>query len=297
MKILITGSTGLIGNAAHKMFKDGGHDAHRMVRGSARPDHNELHWNPDTGVLDPARLEGFDAVIHLAGENIAARRWSPEQKNRIRDSRVIGTMLLAKTLAKLDAPPKVLVSASAIGFYGNRGDEILTEESAAGTGYLPDTCKLWEAAAEPVKASGVRLVTLRTGIVMSSKGGALAKMLFPFKMGVGGKIGNGRQYMSWVALDDATGAILHAVMTESLSGPVNLTSPNPATNKEFTKTLGKVVKRPTIFPLPGFMVKLLFGEMGEELLLGSTRALPQKLEASGYRFKFPELEGALHRAI
>ncbi len=297
MKILITGSTGLIGTATHKMFKDGGHDAHRLVRGSARPDHNELHWNPDTGVLDPVRLEGFDAVIHLAGENIAARRWSPEQKKRIRDSRIAGTSLLAKTLAKLDAPPKVLVSASAIGFYGNRGDEVLTEESAAGTGYLSDTAKLWEAAAEPVKASGVRLVTLRTGIVLSSKGGALAKMLFPFKMGVGGKIGNGRQYMSWVALDDVTGAILHTVMTESLSGPVNLTSPNPATNREFTKTLGKVVKRPTIFPLPGFMVKLLFGEMGEALLLGSARVLPQKLEASDYHFKFPELEGALHRAI
>ena len=297
MKILISGSTGLIGTATSKMFKDGGHDVHRLVRGSVQPDHNEIHWNPVTGVIDPARLEGFDAVVHLSGENIAARRWSPEQKKLIRDSRFNSTSLLAKTLAKLESPPKVLVAASAIGYYGNRGDEVLTEESAPGTGFLPNTCKLWEAAAEAVKVKGIRLVTLRTGVVLSSKGGALAKMLFPFKMGVGGKIGNGRQYTSWVALDDVTAAILHALMTESLSGPVNLTAPNPVTNREFTKTLGKVLKRPTIFPLPGFVVKILFGEMGEYLLLGSSRVVPQKLEASGYQFKYPTLEGALHRAL
>ena len=297
MKILVSGSSGLIGSALVQHFKNGGHDIHRLVRSSVRPEQGEIHWNPAEGMVDTAHLEGFEAVVHLAGENIAARRWTPEQKARIRDSRVQSTALLAGSLAKLQAPPKVLVAASAVGYYGNRAGEMLTEESQAGTGFLPDTCKLWEASADPVTARGVRLVTLRFGVVLSPKGGALAKMLFPFKMGVGGKVGNGKQYMSWIALDDAVGVIQHAILTGSLSGPVNAVAPVAATNREFTKALGRVLKRPTISPLPGFMVKILFGEMGEELLLGSTRSEPKKLEASGYEFQFPELDGALRHVL
>ena len=297
MKILVSGSTGLIGSALHDLLKHGGHDVHRLVRTSVRPKESEVHWNPASGMIDETRLEGFEAVVHLAGENIASRRWTSKQKRRIRDSRVIGTVLLAKTLAKQTNPPKVFVAASAIGFYGSRGDEALTEESGAGTGFLADTCKVWEAAAEPVLAKGIRLVTMRTGIVLSPKGGALAKMLLPFKLGVGGKVGSGAQYMSWIALGDMAAAILHAILTETLSGPVNFVAPNPATNMEFTKTLGRVLKRPAIFPLPAFVAKKVFGEMGKELLLGSTRVEPKKLEASGYQFKYPELECALHRAL
>lgn len=297
MKILVSGSTGLIGSALCELLKHGGHDVHRLVRTSVRPKESKIHWSPASGMIDETGLGGFEAVVHLAGENVAARRWIPEQKQRIRDSRVIGTALLAKALAKHTNPPKVFVAASAIGFYGSRGDEALTEESAAGTGFLTDTCKVWEAAAEPVLAKGIRLVTMRTGIVLSPKGGALAKMLLPFRMGVGGKVGSGAQYMSWLALDDMAAAILHAILTESLSGPVNFVAPNPATNLEFTKALGRVLKRPTIFPLPAFVAKKVFGEMGEELLLGSTRVEPKKLEASGYQFLYPELEGALRHVL
>ena len=297
MKILVSGSTGLIGTALYDLLKHGGHDVHRLVRTSVRPRESEVHWNPSSGMIDETRLEGFEAVVHLAGENIASRRWTSEQKRRIRDSRVLGTALLAKALAKQTNPPKVFVAASAIGFYGSRGDEALTEASGAGTGFLADTCKVWEAAAEPVLAKGIRLVTMRTGIVLSPKGGALAKMLLPFKLGVGGKVGSGAQYMSWIALGDMAAAILHAILTETLSGPVNFVAPNPATNLEFTKTLGRVLKRPAVFPLPAFVAKKVFGEMGKELLLGSTRVEPKQLEASGYQFQFPELEGALRHVL
>jgi uncharacterized protein (TIGR01777 family) len=243
--------------------------------------------------LNAHTIEGFDAVVHLAGESIAASRWTDAQKTKIRDSRVQGTTLLSETIAKLATPPKVLVCASAIGYYGNRGDTILREDSTIGAGFLAAVCQEWESAAEPAKKKGVRVVHVRTGIVLSPRGGALAKMLLPFKLGVGGIMGNGRQYWSWIALDDVIGAFHHALKTESLYGAVNAVAPAAVTNQEFTKTLGKVLSRPTIFPLPAFAARLALGEMADDLLLSSARLEPARLLATGYKFHHPELEGAL----
>lgn len=297
MKVLVTGTSGLIGSALVPSLTTEGHTVTALVRHSIAPARKELYWNPAENLIDETHLEGFDAVVHLAGENIAARRWSDAQKKRIRDSRVNGTRLLAETLAKLLHPPRVLVCASAIGFYGDRGDEIMTEESAPGAGFLSDTCREWEAASDAAGQKGIRVVRLRFGVVLSPKGGALAKMLLPFKMGVGGKIGSGRQYMSWIALDDAVSAIHHAIANKSLTGPVNVTAPQAVTNAMFTMTLGKVLSRPTIFPLPAFAARMAFGEMADELLLASTRVQPRKLSASGYSFRYPTLEGALRHLL
>jgi uncharacterized protein (TIGR01777 family) len=246
--------------------------------------------------VDTAKLEGLDAVIHLAGESIQGR-WTPNKKARIRESRFKGTRLLADALAQLAKPPKVFISASAIGYYGDRGDEVLREDSSPGNGFLAEVVREWEAATEPASKKGIRVVNVRTGIVLGSEGGALGQMLTPFKMGVGGRIGSGQQYMSWIALDDEVGAIEHALKTESLRGPVNFVGPSPVRNTEFTKVLGKVLSRPTVFPLPAFAVKTVFGQMGEELLLFSQRVEPSRLTASGYKFRYPELEGALRRAV
>lgn len=297
MKIAITGSTGLVGVALVPFLTTGGHQVVRMVRSTGAPAADDVFWEPSLGHIDAARLEGLDAVVHLAGEGIAARRWSVEQKARIRDSRVQGTKLLCDTLAKLERPPKVLVSASAIGFYGDRGDEELTEASPSGNGFLPDVCREWEEATEPAAKAGMRVVRVRFGIILSPKGGALAKMLTPFRMGVAGKFGNGRQWMSWIALDDVVGCIHHALTTETVRGPVNAVSPNPVTNHEFTKTLGRVLWRPTIFAMPGFMARLAFGEMADALLLGSTRVVPRALMDSNYRFLYPDLENALRHLL
>jgi len=293
MNILISGSTGMIGSALIEALKSQDHRATRLVRSPLQSSEPTVQWNPAAGTLDAKDVEGFDAVVHLAGESIAASRWTDAQKAKIRDSRVKGTTLLSETLAKLAKPPKVLVCASAIGYYGNRGDTILREDSGAGTGFLADICREWESAAEPARKKGIRVVHLRIGVVMSPKGGALAKMLLPFKMGVGGIVGNGRQYWSWVSLDDVVGAILHALTNENLSGAVNAVAPRAVTNAEFTKTLGKVLSRPTIFPLPGFAARLVLGEMADDLLLSSARIEPARLSASGYQFKHSELEGAL----
>ncbi len=301
MKIIITGSTGLVGTHLVRALISDGHSITRLVRGDAQsfraPGTAAVRWDPAAKTIDARELEGHDAAVHLAGENIAAGRWSDEQKARIRDSRVNGTRLLAETLAGLESPPQTLVSASAIGFYGDRGDAVLTEESASGEGFLSEVCREWETAAAPAGRAGIRVVNLRIGVVLSAEGGALAKMLTPFKLGVGGKIGSGEQYMSWVALDDVVGAIIHALTNEEVRGAVNAVAPRAATNAEFTKTLGGVLGRPTVFPVPAFAARLAFGEMADALLLASTRVEPQRLSATGYQFKYPELEGALRHAL
>ena len=297
MKILVTGSTGLIGSALVPHLGDDGHAVTRLLRSRVSPGEKGILWDIQSGTLDPAPLEGFDAVVHLAGENIGAGRWSLTRKAIIRDSRVKGTRLLSETLARLEQPPKVLVCASAMGFYGDRAEEILNEESSGGTGFLPDLCREWEAASEPAAEKGIRVVHLRIGLVLSAQGGALKKMLPPFKMGVGGRLGSGKQYMSWIALDDLVGVIEHVIRNDTLAGPVNAATPNPVTNQEFTKTIGRVLGRPTVFPVPSFAVRLLFGEMGDALLLASARLEPARLAASGFAFRYPELEPALRHVL
>ena len=256
-----------------------------------------MEWDPMAGKLNPTALEGIDAVVHLAGENIAARRWTAKQKARIRESRVTGTRLLAESLARVARPPKVLICASAIGYYGNRGDERLDEESSSGNDFLAEVCREWEASAQAAIDKGIRVVFLRFGMILSPAGGALGKMLTPFRLGVGGIIGNGQQYMSWIALDDLIGAIYHALLDERLSGPVNAVSPNSVTNHEFTKTLGRVLGRPTLFPLPAFAARLAFGEMADGLLLSSARVEPLRLLSSGYTFRYPILREALRHLL
>lgn len=296
MRVAITGSTGLVGSALVEALKANGHTVSRILREQRKLGPDDVFWNPDTAYVDTIKLEGTDAIVHLAGENISAP-WTPDQKRHIHFSRLRGTQLISEAARTLKRPLQALVSASAIGWYGSRGDEVLREDSQPGKGFLPDVCRDWEGATEVAARAGIRVVFPRIGIVLSHKGGALAKMLLPFRMGVGGKIGSGRQYMSWVSLDDVVGSIIYAINTPSLQGPMNVVSPAPATNAEFTRTLGKVLHRPTIAPLPGFVVKLLFGEMGETLLLGSQRVEPARLLAAGYQFKYPALEAALRRAL
>lgn len=297
MKVLVTGASGLVGSALVPLLTAGGHTVARLVRSPPRPSVAEVQWNPETGIREIASLEGMDAVVHLAGENIAGGRWTAERKARIRDSRVTGTRTLCETLARLARPPKVLVSASAIGYYGDRGGEVLRETSAPGLGFLPEVCRAWEEATEPAAQKGIRVVLLRIGVVLSPAGGALAKMLFPFKLGAGGIIGSGQQYMSWIGLDDIIGAIHHALMTDALQGPVNVVAPHPVTNRDFTKTLGRVLGRPTLFPMPAFAARLAFGEMADALLLASTRVEPARLMAANYAFRHPDLEGALRHLL
>ncbi|MFQ5732240.1 MAG: TIGR01777 family oxidoreductase [Planctomycetaceae bacterium] len=297
MKILVTGAGGLLGSRLVPFLTAGGHEVVPLKRSKAGAEDAGLFWDPARGTIDREKLEGFDAVVHLAGENIGGRRWSAAQKAKIRDSRVAGTRLLSETLAGLNAPPRVLVCASAIGLYGDRGDELLDETSAAGEGFLPDVCNDWEAAADPAREKGVRVVHARFGVILSPEGGALQKMLFPFKMCAGGVAGNGRQYWSWVSIDDVVTAILHALSVDSVTGPINVVSPNPVTNREFTRTLGRVLRRPALFPLPGFAARLMLGEMADDLLLGSARVSPKRLQETGYEFRFPELEGALRYVL
>lgn len=290
MKILITGASGLVGRELAALLETGGHEVVPLRRGPGG-------WDPEGGVLEPSLVEGFDGVVHLAGESIASGRWSEARKERIRASRANGTRLLADTLAALDTKPRVLVSASAIGYYGDRGDELLEASDSPGSGFLADVCQQWEAATEPAAEARIRVVRLRLGIVLSPKGGALQKMLTPFRLGVGGVIGDGSQYMSWISLDDVAGAILHALMTDTLDGAVNAVSPSPVTNREFTRVLGRVLRRPTILPLPSFAAKLALGEMADELLLSSAKVSAKKLVDSGYVFRQPELEGALRHVL
>jgi uncharacterized protein (TIGR01777 family) len=297
MHVLVTGSTGLVGSALVRRLTSEGHQVTRLVRTATPPGSSDVSWDPAANRIATPALEGLDAVVHLAGENIATGRWTPAKKARIRDSRVQGTTLLCEALAQLVEAPKVLVSASAIGYYGDRGEQVMREESRPGDDFLADVCRAWEAATAPAEARDIRVVHLRIGMILSPDGGALAKMLTPFKLGAGGVLGSGQQYMSWIALDDIVGIIHHALHTEALRGPVNAVAPQAVTNRDFTKTLGRVLRRPTVLPMPAPVVRLLFGEMGDTLLLSSTRVVPARLEASGYAFRYPDLEGALRHLL
>jgi len=292
MRILMSGSTGLLGSALIPSLAAQGHQVTRLVRTPGNYPEAQVGWDPAQGKLQPADCEGFDAVVHLAGENIA-KRWTAAQKARIMNSRVQGTTLLSTTLAKLNKPPRVLVSTSAIGYYGDRGNDLLREDSGPGAGFLAETCVAWEKSAEPAVRAGIRVVHPRLGIVLTPRGGALQKMLLPFRLGLGGVMGNGNQYWSWVALDDVIGGIQHCLLNESLRGGVNVVAPNVVTNREFTKALGRVLSRPTLFPVPAFAARLLLGEMANDLLLASARIEPMQLLASNYKFRYDSVEGAL----
>lgn len=292
-RILATGSSGPIGAALLPALRSADYDVTRLVRGPASREH-EISWDPLQPVA-PESVSGFDAVIHLAGETIA-NRWSEAKKARIRDSRVLGTRNLATALANASHPPRVLMTASAIGYYGNRGEEVLTEDSPSGQGFLAGVCREWEAASQSAAAAGIRTLHLRFGLVLSGAGGALPKMLLPFRLGLGGRIGSGRQWWSWIAVQDIAGAVLHLLKSE-ISGAVNLVSPNPVSNADFTRGLGRALSRPTFFPMPAFVARAAFGEMGQELLLSSQRVEPGRLLASGYAFRYPELAGALQMIL
>lgn len=296
-KVIVTGASGLVGTPLCENLARSGWQIVKAVRRTPKTDGSEVFWDPDAGKIDAAGFEGATAVVHLAGENIADRRWTDAFKQKIRQSRTRGTLLISETLARLGAKPQTFVCASAIGYYGDRGEEVLTESSAPGGDFLAQVCTEWEAACQPARDAGIRTVNGRIGVVLSPKGGALAKMLTPFRLGVGGKLGSGRQYMSWIALDDLARALQFLVETPSVSGPVNLVSPEPATNADFTRTLGRVLRRPTIFPVPAFAAKIAFGEMADALLLASTRVTPAALQGAGFRFDLAGLEPALRRLL
>jgi hypothetical protein len=292
-RVAMTGASGLIGRSLTALLESGGHTVVPLVRGDRRPG---IRWSPRGGEIDRGALEGFDAIVHLAGENLA-QRWTPKAKERIRESRVQGTRLLAETIASLADPPEVFVSMSAVGYYGDGGDAVLDEGSPPGQGFLADVCIAWEEASRPAEGPDTRVVNPRMGVVLSPAGGALAKLKLPFGLGLGGRVGDGTQYMSWISIDDAIGALYWMMLDESLSGPVNVTAPEPADNRGFTRTLGRVMNRPTVFPVPAPAVKLAFGEMGEATLLEGQRVRPTKLEQSGYPFATRDLEGALRHVL
>lgn len=296
MRVLVTGSTGFIGIALVSALEQRGDRVVRLGRGEATD--ARATWDPEAGTISTVALDGIDGVVHLAGEGIGEKKWTPEQKRRILESRVKGTSLLARTLAERQTKPSVLVSGSAIGYYGNRGDEMLDETSSSGDDFLAGVCTRWEAAAEPAAAAGIRLVTIRTGIVLHPSGGVLKRLLLPFRLGLGGRVASGRQWMSWIARADLVGAILHALDRESMRGPVNMTAPNPATNAVFTKTLGSVLHRPTVLPTPLLPLKLRYGsELVEALLVGGQRVRPRRLQEDGYEFAYPDLEPALRAML
>ena len=291
MRILVSGSHGLVGKALIRSLTSDGHEVVRLVRGKPSGA-AEIEWHPNEGRIDAAALEGLDAVVHLAGESIASGRWSDEKKRAIRDSRVKGTALLSDALARLTRPPSAFVSASAIGYYGDRGDELLTETSAPGKDFLSGVCVEWEQATRSAVEKGIRTVHARFGIILDAKEGALAKMLTPFRMGIGGRIGNGKQWMSWIDIEDVVNG-LKFLIESSVSGPVNFVAPNPVTNAEFTKTLGRVLSKPTLFPVPAFGARLAFGEMADALLLSSQRVKPGVLQD----FAYPTLDSALRHLL
>ncbi len=293
-RILVSGVSGPIGAALLPFLQTNGYEVTRLVRGPTAGA-RQISWDPAKSI-SPDAVSGFDAVIHLAGESIVGR-WTAAKKTKIHDSRVVGTRNLAQALAEARERPHAFICSSAIGYYGDRGEEVLNEKSSPGTGFLPDVCREWEASTQPAGDAGIRTVQLRTGVVLSPQGGALGKMLTPFKMGVGGRIGDGRQWMSWIDVLDMVGAIHYILNTELLRGPVNMVAPNPVTNAEFTSTLASVLSRPAILPMPAFAVKLAFGEMGETVLLGSQRVEPAQLIASGYTFRFSELRASLENLL
>lgn len=297
LRILITGSSGLIGSALKPYLTAMGHQVICLVRQDSDPQFDRILWDPENNLIDVKYLEHLDAVIHLAGENLNGRRWNKKYKSKIYNSRVKGTNLLASTLKQLKHPPKVLITASAIGFYGNRHGEVVTEESLGGVGFLANLTKDWELETEQVRARGIRLVNLRFGVVLTPAGEALAKMLLPFQMGLGGTVGRGEQSLSWVAIDDVLGAIYHGISCKELDGPVNVVAPEPCTNQKLTKTLGAVLKRPTFFRIPKLILRILYGEVVNETLFVSTSAKPVKLQNTGYEFRFPKLEPALRHIL
>ncbi len=290
--VLISGAAGFIGTHLTELLVEKGYSVKILTRSSTVSKENVISWNPSEGELDVGALEGLDAVIHLAGENIAGR-WTQEKKANIEHSRVDGTRLLSESLAMLDKKPEVFISASAIGIYGDRGNEILTEASTPGTGFLADVGVKWEDATNPAKQAGIRVCNIRIGLVLGADGGALEKMVIPFKLGLGGKIGDGQQYWSWIAVDDVVQIIYYLIESPNLEGPVNLVAPGAVTNEEFTSALGRALNRPTIIPLPSFVAKGLLGEMADETMLSSTRVLPQKLIDAGYKFKYTDLKDTL----
>jgi uncharacterized protein (TIGR01777 family) len=293
MNILVSGASGLIGSAVTSALTEAGNGVTRLVRSAAAAGRQGIGWDPSRGPHEPQRLEGMGAVVHLAGANVAAGRWTAARKELIRSSRVDGTRTLAAALASLQRPPRTLLCASAVGVYGDRGEEVLAEESAPGGGFLASVCRAWEEAAMPAATAGIRVVHLRFGVVLSRQGGALPRMLTPFRLGLGGRLGSGTQYMSWIAIPDVVAAVLHLLGRDDVRGPVNVVSPSPVTNLEFTRALGRALGRPTVFPLPAVAARLAFGEMADEMLLSSTRAVPRRLEASGYTFRLPEIDAAL----
>jgi uncharacterized protein (TIGR01777 family) len=294
--VAVTGSGGLIGRALVRRLQEGGHRVRRVVRsGGEGPD--AVRWDPMVGTIDASALAGVDAVVNLGGEGIGDHRWTEAQKRRIRDSRVTGTTVLAEAMAALEPRPSVLLNASAVGYYGDRGDEVLTEASGPGTGFLSEVVQAWEGATRPAAAAGIRTACFRTGIVLAADGGALAKQLPLFRFGLGGRLGSGTQWLPWIALEDEVGAIVH-LLTADVEGPVNLAAPDPVTNATFTEVLGRVLGRPSFLAVPAFGPRLLLGrELADELLFSSARMVPEKLRASGYQFALPELEGALRSVL
>jgi uncharacterized protein (TIGR01777 family) len=296
MKVLISGSHGLVGKALISSLVEDGHEVVRLVRGH-KLGQLEVEWHPEQGHLAPQQIEGFDAVFHLAGESIASGSWTDEKKRAIRDSRTKGTTLLSETIAQLSRPPSVFISASAIGYYGDRGDEELTEKSGPGNDFLASVCVEWEESTRAAIEKGIRTVIARFGIILDPKGGALAKMLTPFRMGIGGRVGDGKQWMSWIALDDVINALKFLLQDSAVRGPVNIVAPQPVTNAEFTKTLGRVLSRPTFFPVPAFAARLAFGELADALLLSSQKVDPAVLEERGFAPYWPRLEPALQHLL
>lgn len=295
MRIAVTGARGLVGTALCQVLGQLGHEITVITRHPR--EQTDLAWNPEAGQLAADRLEGVDAVVHLAGENIAARRWNERVKQRIRNSRVLGTQLLSSTVARLSRPPAAMICASAVGYYGDRGEQVLEETAAPGDGFLSQVCREWESAVEPARQAGIRVVHMRIGVVLAKQGGALAKMLLPFRLGLGGVIGSGKQYWSWVELYELAQMFAFALTHADLSGPINAVSPQPVTNREFTKALGRVLHRPTILPMPAWLARVALGEMADELLLASTRAVPTRLQQAGYPFMHTELEAALRAVL
>lgn len=293
LRVALGGASGLIGRQLAAFLTTGGHRVTPLVRSVVDTAQRGIRWHPDRDEIDARALEGFDAFVHLGGENIAGAAWTPQRKAALRESRIRGTALLARTIARLKQPPRTFICASATGYYGDRGDEALTEDSPPGEGFLPDLCREWEQAAAPAQTAGVRVVSARLGVVLSPSGGALARMLTPFGLGLGGRLGSGRQFMSWIALDDAVGALHYVLMNDALRGAVNLTAPGAVTNREFTRTLGTVLKRPTLAPVPAAAVRALFGEMGQRLLLEGANVVPRRLLDAGFEFASPDLEQAL----
>ena len=295
-KVLISGSSGLLGSAYSDFLSEKGYTVFRLVRREPASK-NELFWNPMTGELNSKNIEGFDSIINFSGKNIGLGRWTKKNKKVIYDSRMLSTTLLSESISNLSNPPESFLSSSAVGYYGETGKEFVNEGTDNGKGFLSDLCVNWENATMPAVKAGVRVIQLRSGVVLSAKGGALAKMLPPFKFGIGGRLGNGSQYFSWILIEDYVRALFHLMTSENIQSPVNIVSPEPVTNREFTKILAKVLHRPAIIPVPAFVLKILLGQVAEEILLSSTRAIPQLLMGSGFEFKYPALEDALNKCL